>query len=303
MAADDFSLKVKGALARRAAFQCAICGASTVGPSRESPQSVTNIGVAAHIAGARPGSARYRRALSPAQLLALLTAAPPLRRIVYLTAACTGLRRSELAALLWSDLSLEGSSPTVLARASITKNKKESVIPLPAELVAALVSYRPVKVVPTSSVFCSVPKVATLRRDLLAAEIDFLDARGRRADFHSLRMTYGMSLTNSGAAPRVVMELMRHSDIKLTMKIYTDAAQLPLAAAVAKLPPIGLIDVCPKTCPDVSRNVSKRGPQAVAAGRTGSQSRDDEPPNGPLQVAGPVAVSRVLSQSVNAVPI
>lgn len=67
MAADDFSLKVKGALARRAAFQCAICGASTVGPSRESPQSVTNIGVAAHIAGARPGSARYDPTMISAQ--------------------------------------------------------------------------------------------------------------------------------------------------------------------------------------------------------------------------------------------
>jgi len=39
-----------------------------------------------------------------------------------------------------------------------------------------------------------------------------------------------------GAAPRVVMELMRHSDIKLTMKIYTDAGQLPLADTIFKLP-------------------------------------------------------------------
>ncbi len=38
--------------------------------------------------------------------------------------------------------------------------------------------------------------------------------------------------------PRVVMESMRHSDLKLTMKSYMDAAQLrgPVAAAVASLP-------------------------------------------------------------------
>src|SRR5437762_504748 len=35
---------------------------------------------------------------------------------------------------------------------------------------------------------------------------------------------------------RVVMELMRHSDLKLTMKTYTDTAQLPVADAVKHLP-------------------------------------------------------------------
>jgi hypothetical protein len=39
---------------------------------------------------------------------------------------------------------------------------------------------------------------------------------------------------------RVVMEAMRHSDLKLTMKIYTDVSQLPLAAGVAALPSFGI---------------------------------------------------------------
>jgi len=67
MAGDDFSPKVRANLAKRAAFQCCLCGASTVGPSRESPASVTNIGVAAHIAGARPGSARYDAEMTSVQ--------------------------------------------------------------------------------------------------------------------------------------------------------------------------------------------------------------------------------------------
>ena len=49
-------------------------------------------------------------------------------------------------------------------------------------------------------------------------------------------MVFGTWLAVSGAHPRAAMELMRHSDLKLTMKIYTDAAQLPLAASVAALP-------------------------------------------------------------------
>ena len=36
--------------------------------------------------------------------------------------------------------------------------------------------------------------------------------------------------------PRVVMEAMRHCDLKLTMRIYTDVSQLPLAACVRALP-------------------------------------------------------------------
>ena len=40
----------------------------------------------------------------------------------------------------------------------------------------------------------------------------------------------------NGEQPRVVMEAMRHSDLKLTMKLYTDAGQLPVGVALARLP-------------------------------------------------------------------
>ncbi|MBN1227638.1 MAG: hypothetical protein JXA79_11655 [Deltaproteobacteria bacterium] len=56
---DDFSSRTKAALAKRSGFQCAICRAVNVGPSKESAKSVTNIGVAAHITAATPHSPRY----------------------------------------------------------------------------------------------------------------------------------------------------------------------------------------------------------------------------------------------------
>jgi hypothetical protein len=40
----------------------------------------------------------------------------------------------------------------------------------------------------------------------------------------------------NGEQPRAVVEAMRHSDLKLTMKLYTDAGQLPVGAALARLP-------------------------------------------------------------------
>lgn len=177
---------------------------------------------------------QFRRSLSGDELAALLAAAPAHRRVIYLAAAYTGLRRSELAGLRWSDVVLESSILRV--RAAITKNRKDAVLPLHPDLVAALAEFRPAHAAPFTPVFRCIPRISTLRRDLVAAGVPFVDGEGRRADFHSLRVTFGTNLTLGGAAPRVVMELMRHSDIKLTMKIYTDSARLDLAKAVGCLP-------------------------------------------------------------------
>ena len=52
-----------------------------------------------------------------------------------------------------------------------------------------------------------------------------------------------MLLTLDGALPRVTMELMRHSDMKLTTKTYTDAGMLPTGETVRNLP--SLVDESP----------------------------------------------------------
>lgn len=180
---------------------------------------------------------QYRRALTADELKKLLGAAPPHRRIVYLTAVFTGLRRTEMKLLRWSDVELDGASQFIRVRASTTKNRKSAVLPLHPELAAALREFRPVDAAPFASVFAqNLPRISTFRRDLVNANVPFLDDLCRRVDLHSLRMTYGTNLTLAGASPRVVQELMRHSDMKLTMKIYTDAGQLPLSDAVNRLP-------------------------------------------------------------------
>lgn len=205
---------------------------------------------------------QYRRGLTAAEMQRLLEVAPPRRRIVYLTAAFTGLRRAEMNGLQWGDIDLDAAIPFARARASTTKNRKEAVLPLHPELVAGLRALRPIDAAPFSPVLRGlIPRVPTLRKDLVRAGIAFEDEKGRRADLHSLRMTYGTNLTLSGAAPRVVMELMRHSDIKLTMKIYTDAGQLPLADAVANLPAFSVPQ-------NVSSCASKCVQTPVAVGQT-----------------------------------
>ncbi|MDR2982079.1 MAG: hypothetical protein LBV12_07520 [Puniceicoccales bacterium] len=62
---------------------------------------------------------------------------------------------------------------------------------------------------------------------------DFL---GHKLDFHTLRATYTSLLNMQGITLRAAMELLRHSDMKLTHKVYADSSALPLASEVNKLP-------------------------------------------------------------------
>src|SRR5205823_14330006 len=79
------------------------------------------------------------------------------------------------------------------------------------------------------------PRIEQFKKDLEAAGIPYVDARNEYADFHSLRKTFGTMLTLAGVGQRTVMELMRHSDMRLTAKTYTDAHMLPISDAMSLL--------------------------------------------------------------------
>lgn len=201
---------------------------------------------------------RFRRALSPDEIGRLLQVAPIHRAVVYQAILYTGLRRSELSGLKWGDLDFSVDPVRLRVPSSLSKNRKESTHFLRPELAETLRSFRPATAKPGDFAFRGlVPRVATFKRDLEAAGIPFEDERGRRVDIHALRTTFGTMLSASGVSPRVAMELMRHSDLKLTMKVYTDVAQLPLVEEAARLPSFAVSGVEP------ARRVRKRGPRAV----------------------------------------
>jgi integrase len=179
---------------------------------------------------------RLRRALTDDEMKRLLAKAGP-RKIVYLMAVYTGLRRAELAELLRSDLNLEAEQPFVNVRASTTKNHKQAILALHGDLVSELIKLL-AQLPPNENKLLAhlMPKMSVFKSDLKAAGIEFLNAEGKRADFHSLRHTLATNLARAGTSPRIAMEVMRHSDIKLTTKTYTDAGLLPVADAVINLP-------------------------------------------------------------------
>ena len=183
----------------------------------------------------------YRRALSLEHIEKLLAVAPLHRAMVYLTALYTGLRRAEMNGLKWEAFDLESTPALLRVPSSISKNKKATTHELRAELAEALRAYRPASAKPSDWAFKGhVPRVHLIKRDLTAAGIPFEDEQGRRVDLHALRHTFITLLSASGVAPRVAMALARHSDLKLTMRVYTDSDRLGLDRAMALLPSFGM---------------------------------------------------------------
>ena len=178
-----------------------------------------------------------RRALTEDEIQRLLAAAPPYRRLVYRAALLTGLRHGELAKLQWGDLHIgPGERPFIALRAKTTKAKRADTLPLRADLADELRAAKPADSDPGDLVFPRVPYFQTFHKDREAANIDYEDRRGRKVVFHSLRVTYGTMLQRAGVPLRTAMSLMRHTDSRLTMNIYTDPALLDMAGAVESLP-------------------------------------------------------------------
>jgi len=208
---------------------------------------------------------RPRRAFTHAEFERLLAVSEE-SRSVYVTAVFTGLRRSELAAVEWDDVHLDASQPFISARASTTKNHKQAVIGLHPDVVAELRKLQAKRSSRANGpVFAGImPDMDTFKADLKAADIEFVNAKGQYADFHSLRHTLATNLALAGTAPRVAMEIMRHSDMRLTSKTYTDTGLLPVSDAVSKLPSFSKdsqIDsqTLTRTGHDLSAPVTKNG--------------------------------------------
>jgi len=179
---------------------------------------------------------RVRRAFTDDELVKLISGSGA-RGIIYFTAARTGLRQEELRQLTWGDVHFEAENPYVVVRAETAKNKTEERVFLLPELVERLKAYRPAHVGSADLVFPNgIPRASRLKADAERNGIAYRDDLGRYGDFHAQRYTWATFLQRNGVAQRFAMKLMRHSDIKLTAKVYTDETQLPIYDAIKNLP-------------------------------------------------------------------
>ncbi|MCK5611857.1 site-specific integrase, partial [Candidatus Pacearchaeota archaeon] len=158
------------------------------------------------------------------------------RVMLYRIAAESGLRANELRSLTASSFDLKKC--TVTTKAEDSKNGKESILPLRKETAAIMQSFLAGKM-PHTKAFAMPSKYKMadmLRADCKAAGIECEDKGQGKLDFHALRHTFGSMLAASGVHPKTAQELMRHSDINLTMSRYSHTLRGQTAKAVASLP-------------------------------------------------------------------
>ena len=186
------------------------------------------------------------------------------RAILYETAAYTGLRAGELASLTTASLNLEAVPPTVTVEAGCSKHRRQDVQPLPSWLAERLSMWMNEHApgAATTHSKATIPledktldhdssrasgatlwpgkwyerAAQMLRVDLEAAGVAYRDETGKRRDFHSLRHTFVSNLALAGEHPKTAQTLARHSDITLTMGVYTHLSLSDVAGAVERLP-------------------------------------------------------------------
>ena len=181
------------------------------------------------------------------------------RALIYKTLVLTGLRKGELTSVCVADVHLQGSTAWLSLDAESEKSGNGAELPLRADLAGELQDWltdrrelfdasQALKLAPDTraswlqSRLFDVPSglIVILDRDLKAAGIAKSDERGRTVDVHAMRHTFASLLSAAGVAPRTAQEAMRHSDISLTMRHYTDPKLLDIAGAMNSLPSLSL---------------------------------------------------------------
>ncbi len=189
------------------------------------------------------------------------------RAMLYLLATWTGFRRGELGSLtLRNFVGLDTETPVVTLNATYSKrrrNDNQVLHPDIAERFKAWLGIRnpgPDEILfPISEkaggvdrrtsemmafdlnfarkVWLSEAKDDTERQARLASDfLRYQDSNGRFADFHALRHTFITNLSKAKVSPKVAQALARHSDIRLTLNIYSHAADDERAAGINALP-------------------------------------------------------------------
>lgn len=199
-----------------------------------------------------------RRALTLDEIKRLLVVAGK-RRIVYLLAIYTGLRRNELKQLKWSDVHFgDDGRCSIVLRPETTKNGEGGILPVHTGLAEALKIHRSSQKPESPFVLNRlVARIESHKLLLKKVGIPYVDDDGRRADFHALRTTYNSMMGDVGIDNTKRMMLMRHNDPKLTTKTYNDQSVISLDDDIQRLPWVETEDS--EWTPKRTHFVQKRG--------------------------------------------
>ena len=207
--------------------------------------------------------------------------------------AWTGYRKGEIASLTKRSLRLDANPATATVEACYSKRKRQDVQILHPEVVRRLQQWLATKtgLKPGDILFPISGRVPggterkthkMMKLDLEAArakwiedgktpaekqrrtETDFLSYEsedGLFADFHSNRHLFITSLERAGLSPKMAQTLARHSDVRLTLGVYTHLGVHDQTAAIESLPAPPKVSVGPQDEAKALRAAGTEGPR------------------------------------------
>lgn len=181
-----------------------------------------------------------RPAYSLDEVSAMLKVLPEPSRTVVLTAALTGLRKSELKGLRWEDF----DGDTLLIQRAVWQGKvndtktlaSKSLIPVVPELLDALEEHR-ARAKGTGYVFEGSTgnplRLENLYRDQMCEPLEKAKLNWR--GWHPFRYGVGTTLRALGVDIKLIQQILRHSDQRLTAEFYVKPTQDETRRAMVKL--------------------------------------------------------------------
>lgn len=202
------------------------------------------------------GPSQKRAAIEPDELRRLLTYLETAetsfgltgnqRAMLYQIAVETGLRASEIKALRVKDFDFK--SGLVRLAGQYTKNRQDAELPIKQSTSRKLRTFFRGK--DKDDAAFAMPCIGNcarmVRNDLDKAKIT-IDADRGTVGFHSLRHSFGSMLAASGVHPKTAQQLMRHSDINLTLSRYTHVFRGQETDAINALPDLDAAAVVPQS--------------------------------------------------------
>jgi len=166
------------------------------------------------------------------------------RAVIYEVAALTGLRLNELKTLEWQHLDFDKAPATLTIAAEHSKSRRVDTILLHEGVSDQLMDWLHRRIEelghspsPKERVF-SISRRLTpqFKKDCKFAGVPLEDGAGRVVDFHSLRHTFAQLLVKQEVHPRTAQTMLRHRDIRTTMKVYVRDDLTAQKQALASLP-------------------------------------------------------------------
>ena len=192
-----------------------------------------------------------RRAMTDSEIICLLEACPPHRRLLYETAFLSGLRANELRSLTQSHL--DEARCGLNLDAEWTKNRKPGFQHLPSALVDRLRSFGDEGVAERlyekyyarrdatrrapANALLFVPSSTLSRdfdKDLKTADVLKWTPAGK-LDFHAIRLAYINLVLDSDISAREAQAMARHASPDMTFNVYGRARHNRMAEAVEQI--------------------------------------------------------------------